>query len=270
MARPHTQGEAADSAGGGPVQAPSPREIRRRQRIKLSREQILDTAEQLFSERGYHATGLKEVADRCEFSVGSIYQFFGSKDTLYEEVLMRRGRGMREEMARIAGGEAPADQQLLAMAKLQIEHFRTYPAWGRLTTRVLTLGVRPATDLPAAFLSAWKEAIDLEAGLIAHGQRDGLLHSGDPRALARLFSSLVTAFHAMDEQVSDDPEDFSADEFLTLIAQTFIVGMTSERRRRGGTGLHGRRADHVAAAQPASAAQRDRQSAAHRPARGDR
>jgi AcrR family transcriptional regulator len=187
---------------------------------------MLDTAEQLFSERGYHATGLKEVAERCEFSVGSIYQFFDSKDTLYEEVLMRRGYGMREEMARITASDAPAGERLLAMAKLQIEHFRRYPAWGRLTTRVLTPGARPPTDLPAAFLAAWKEAIDLEAGLIERGQRDGQLRGGDPRALARLFSGMVSSFHAIDEQVSDAPENFSADEFLDLIAQTFVVGDT--------------------------------------------
>jgi TetR/AcrR family transcriptional regulator len=222
VARPRAQEDAASSAGSGEGVAPSPREIRRRQRIELSREQILDTAEQLFSERGYHATGLKEVAERCEFSVGSIYQFFDSKDTLYEEVLMRRGYAMREEMARIAGSAEPAGEQLLAMAKLQIEHFREYPAWGRLTTRVLTPGARPPADLPAPFLAAWKEAIDLEAGLIERGQRDGQLRGGDPRALARLFSAMVSSFHAMDEQVSDTPEDFSADEFLTLIAQTFV------------------------------------------------
>lgn len=234
MARPRAQEDTASSAGSGEGVTPSPREIRRRQRIELSREQILDTAEQLFSERGYHATGLKEVAERCEFSVGSIYQFFDSKDTLYEEVLMRRGYAMREEMARIAGSAEPAGEQLLAMAKLQIEHFRKYPAWGRLTTRVLTPVARPPADLPAPFLSAWKEAIDLEAGLIERGQRDGQLRGGDPRALARLFSAMVSSFHAMDEQVSDTPEDFSADEFLTLIAQTFVISdsVRNQSRRR--------------------------------------
>lgn len=227
------QHEAAGSAADERGTAPSPREIRRKQRIELSREQLLDTAEQLFSERGYHATGLKEVAERCEFSVGSIYQFFDSKDTLYEEVLLRRGYGMREEMARIAASDATAGEQLLAMAKLQIEHFRRYPAWGRLTTRVLTPGARPPTDLPAAFLAAWKEAIDLEARLIERGQRDSQLRDGDPRALARLFSGMVSSFHAIDEQVSDAPETFSADEFLTLIAQTFAVsGPVRNQSRR--------------------------------------
>jgi AcrR family transcriptional regulator len=187
----------------------------------LSRGQILDIAEQLFSERGYHDTGLKDVAERCEFSVGSIYSFFDSKDGLYEEVLMRRGRGQVAQMQRIAAGDASANERLIAMARLQIEHFRRYPAWGRLTTRVLTAGVQPATTLPAAFHMAYRDAIELEAELIAGGQREGTLRPGDPRALARLFSALVTAFHTMDPEVSDDAEGFSVDEFLALVAQTF-------------------------------------------------
>ena len=200
----------------------SPREARRRQRIELSREQILDTAEELFGERGYHATGLKEVAERCEFAVGSIYLFFEGKDRLYEEVLMRRGRPQVTEMHRIVEDhDTPADQRLIAMARLQIEHFRRHPAWGRLTTRVLTPGA--TIDLPSAFLEAYRNAIDLEAGLFAEGQAEGTLRPGSPKAMARMFSALVTSFHSMDPQISDDGEDFSVEEFLALIAQTFAT-----------------------------------------------
>jgi TetR/AcrR family transcriptional regulator len=199
-----------------------PREVRRRQRIELSREQILDTAEELFSERGYHGASLRDVAERCEFSVGALYQFFDSKDALYEEVLMRRGPEMGAGMARIAASGIPADEQLLAMAQMQAELFRAYPVWGRLTIRVLTPGIRPV-DLPASFPAGFKAAIDAEARLFERGQREGVLCEGDPRALARLFSSLVSAFHGLDTGVSDEPEDFSLPEFLELVRRTFVV-----------------------------------------------
>lgn len=201
----------------------SPREARRQQRIELSREQILDTAEKLFGQRGYHDTGLKDVAELCEFSVGSIYSFFESKDRLYEEVLMRRGRGQVADMRRIACDDVPATERLVAMARLQVEHFRKYPAWGRLTTRVLTVGVQQAAAVPASFEKAYREAIDLEAELFADGQRDGVLCHGDPRALARLFSAMVTAFHSLDPEVSDDAADLGVDEFLTIVARTFAA-----------------------------------------------
>jgi AcrR family transcriptional regulator len=217
----------APAATPAPAAALSPREARRQLRIELSREQILDTAEQLFGERGYHDTGLKDVAELCEFSVGSIYSFFESKDHLYEEVLMRRGRGQVAEMRRIVAADGPASERLIAMARLQIEHFRRYPAWGRLTTQVLTVGVRQAATLPESFQQAYRDAIDLETELFVDGQRDGVLRTGDPRALARLFSAMVSAFHAMDPEVSDDALDLGVDEFLGIVDQTFGTGLDS-------------------------------------------
>jgi AcrR family transcriptional regulator len=198
----------------------------------MGREQILDTAEQLFGERGYHETGLKEVAERCEFSVGSLYSFFESKDALYQEVLRRRSQGQVAEMKRLAADSAPADERIVAMARLQIEYFRTYPSWGRLTTRALTPGVPAEGEVQHGFRDAYRDAIDLEAALIAKGQREGVLRSGDPHALARMFSALVTAFHLMDPQVSDDPADLEVEEFLAFIGHTFATKPGSGRVRR--------------------------------------
>lgn len=200
-----------------------PRQARRRQRIELSREQLLDTAEQLFGDRGYHATGLKEVADRCEYSVGAIYQFFDSKDALYEAVLMRRGPEMTAGMERIVASSDPPDEQLLALAQLQASHFHRYPAWARLTLRVLRPGLRPTADVPDSFLHAFAAAIDAEADLFARGQAAGVLRAGDCRALARLFSSLVSAYHGLDPAISDDPADFSEQELGNLICDAFLV-----------------------------------------------
>lgn len=211
------------AAQAPPAGALSPREARRQQRIDLSREQILDTAEQLFGERGYHDSGLKEVAERCEFSVGSVYSFFDGKDALYQAVLLRRSDGQVAEMHRIADGTASADKRLLEMARLQIDYFRRYPAWGRLTTRVLTPGLSTTAEIPTGFREGYRAAIELEAGMIATGQREGVLKAGDPLALARLFSALVSTFHLMDAEVSDEPADLGVEEFLAFVADAFVA-----------------------------------------------
>jgi AcrR family transcriptional regulator len=57
----------------------SPREVRRLQRIKVGREQILDAAEELFGRQGYRGTSLQQVAKRCEFSIGALYLFIDNK-----------------------------------------------------------------------------------------------------------------------------------------------------------------------------------------------
>ena len=126
-------------------------------------------------------------------------------------------------MQRIAEDTAPADERLVALARLHIEHFRRYPAWGRIATRVLTPGLRLTDEVPTNFGQGYRETIDLIAALIATGQGEGVLRAGNPRALARMFSALVASFHVMDPDVSDYPVDFPAEEFLEFVAQTFAA-----------------------------------------------
>ena len=41
----------------------------------------------VFSEKGYHATSIRDIAREAGFSVGGVYQFFTSKDELYLRVV---------------------------------------------------------------------------------------------------------------------------------------------------------------------------------------
>src|SRR5690606_26092934 len=76
----------------------SRREQRRLHHQEISRAQLLDAAEEVFGRKGFHAATLKEVAELAEFSVGSVYSFFESKDDLFRQIFLRRGE---EFMARI-------------------------------------------------------------------------------------------------------------------------------------------------------------------------
>lgn len=53
------------------------------------KEKILNSALQLFSEKGYYNTTTNEIANRAEVSIGSLYSYFKDKDTIFLEVLDR-------------------------------------------------------------------------------------------------------------------------------------------------------------------------------------
>ncbi|GAA2401753.1 hypothetical protein GCM10010191_06410 [Actinomadura vinacea] len=220
-----TSGKAAGvKSGEGAAERLSPREIRRRQRIELGREQLLETAEGLFAERGYYETNLKDVADICEFSVGSIYSFFDSKDALYLAVLMRRGSGQREELERIAAQRAPAGERLIAMVRAQVEHRRAYPAWAQLHAQMTKIGGRSgAAGVPEVYKDFYAEIVALQAKVIEEGQREGTIRPGDPPALARLCCALLDGFTLMDPVISEEPAGIDAEEFLRFVRETFAV-----------------------------------------------
>ncbi|MET3953285.1 AcrR family transcriptional regulator [Rhodococcus sp. OAS809] len=200
----------------------SPREARRLQRIELSREQILDTAEELFATHGYYDTGLKDVAAKCEFSVGSIYTFFESKDVLYEQVLMRRSIGV-DALQILAPDSMPADERLVRVAEVLINHSVEHPAWGALTAEVTRIARSPGTAIPEVWSHHAQRLQKFLVDVVRQGQEDGTLRPGSPKSLARLYWAVVTSFIVVSAMGTmygtDQPDD--PQEFLTFLHDTF-------------------------------------------------
>ncbi|HUU27158.1 MAG TPA: TetR/AcrR family transcriptional regulator [archaeon] len=65
--------------------------LNRKERERLRhRKEIIETAERIFSEKSYYLTSIQEIADAVEFSVGTIYNFFESKEDLYSKIFQFR------------------------------------------------------------------------------------------------------------------------------------------------------------------------------------
>ena len=63
---------------------------RREREKKGHKEEILGAALRLFSEKGFHNVSMQDIANESEFGVGTIYNFFDSKEQLFIE-LMKAG-----------------------------------------------------------------------------------------------------------------------------------------------------------------------------------
>lgn len=57
-------------------------------RSERSRIQILSAAHELFRERGYSATSMRQIADKADIALGGIYNHFASKEDIFFAVLM--------------------------------------------------------------------------------------------------------------------------------------------------------------------------------------
>ena len=207
---------------GEAATATSRREQRRLQHQGLSRNQLLDAAEEIFGRKGFHETTLKEVAELAEFSVGSVYSFFENKDDLFRQIFVRRGdEFMPEVRAILDRGGAPAEQ-LHRLVDFEVGFFRRYPHFGRLFLRSSS-GTVPSTDhhIDSVIADRFDETMQLQADLFSRGQQAGVFRDGDPRVLARLLSGMISAYQALDPAIVSDERN--AGELLPLTELHAIV-----------------------------------------------
>lgn len=61
-----------------------------------TRQRLLDAAEQLFAERGFAATSVRQITDAAGANLGAVNYHFRSKEGLYAEVFARRAAYLRE------------------------------------------------------------------------------------------------------------------------------------------------------------------------------
>jgi AcrR family transcriptional regulator len=55
---------------------------------EVTRLAIEDAAISLFMEQGYHATSMRQIAERAELALGGIYNHFSSKDEIFEAIIV--------------------------------------------------------------------------------------------------------------------------------------------------------------------------------------
>ena len=69
----------------------------RREREKLrQRQEMLTTALELFSEKGYHNVSMHEIARKSEFAIGTLYKFFKNKEDLYKALVLEKSDKFHE------------------------------------------------------------------------------------------------------------------------------------------------------------------------------
>ncbi|MFA0643237.1 TetR/AcrR family transcriptional regulator, partial [Vibrio cyclitrophicus] len=56
---------------------------------KFDRQDVVDKATNLYWEKGFHATSMRNLQDVIDMRPGSIYATFGSKEGLFKETLAR-------------------------------------------------------------------------------------------------------------------------------------------------------------------------------------
>ena len=57
--------------------------------MRATKERLLNAAGEIFAEKGFHATSVREICEKAGANLASVNYHFGSKENLYEAVVHR-------------------------------------------------------------------------------------------------------------------------------------------------------------------------------------
>ncbi|MBW2419132.1 MAG: TetR family transcriptional regulator, partial [Deltaproteobacteria bacterium] len=107
------------------------KEAARAQRAAYMEERILDAAESVFARRGLAGSRVREIADAAGVNGATLYNYYPSKDALYEAVLDRGMRPLSEALAAFAEGSRERES-IDQVARSIMQHLAEHPQLSRL------------------------------------------------------------------------------------------------------------------------------------------
>ncbi|MCW8908569.1 MAG: TetR/AcrR family transcriptional regulator [Sedimenticola sp.] len=176
---------------------------------------ILEVAVELFSEKGYNATSMSEVARRAGISKANVFHHFGSKHDLYLEVIREACRDSREALHQGRDSGQTVVQQLSAFLHHHLDTLLRRDRVSRLVVReVLDSTPEGGKELAEqVFFDGFTELVEI----VREGQQQGEFRSDmDPALLAHMIIS-ISLFYFQSRNVlrhfppvdfADEPQRF--------------------------------------------------------------
>ncbi|HEX7040785.1 MAG TPA: TetR/AcrR family transcriptional regulator [Trueperaceae bacterium] len=197
------------------------------------REEILQAAGELFGERGYHAIGMRELAQALELKGSSLYAHIASKEDLLWEIVDRAADAFVRE-ADAVPDDLPPDERLrrliaghLRVITAELDHAAVFfQDWVHLSDE--------RRELMVARRDAYQERF---RRAIADGVREGVFRAADVDLATLVVLSALNFVY----QWYDPSGRLAGDELAEGYAELLLGGLLA----RGGGG---------AAAAPARAA----------------
>ncbi|HEY2961950.1 MAG TPA: CerR family C-terminal domain-containing protein [Pyrinomonadaceae bacterium] len=90
-----------------------------------TRARLIDAAGEMFAERGFHHTTVRQISNRAGANIAAVNYHFGDKTGLYTEVVRQSMRAARLDAVRAAFEQnLPLEQILHAVVKARLESLR--------------------------------------------------------------------------------------------------------------------------------------------------
>ncbi len=181
----------------------------------MTREGILEAAARIFSEKGFDATSMQDIAEAVHLQKASLYHHFSSKQEILAGILDRALDLLNTRLEEVLAQSLSPDEQL---RKAMICYLQTI-AENQNLSAVLLLELRSLDpQLKAKHASRREKFEGLWKDLIIRGRQQGVFQEIDPsltgRAILGVMNWTVTWFRKDGAKTAEEIANLYADLLL--------------------------------------------------------
>ena len=169
---------------------------RKEREYRRHRQEILQAALKLFSEKGFHNVSMNEIAQKAEFAVGTMYKFFENKEDLYKALVLEQADKFHNALSRAIEEPVNEIEKIRNYVKTKGEVFSANISVIRLyyaETRGASFNVKAGLD--SEIQERYSHFLEMLASVFASGmEKKRFKKIADPYHLAMALDSLTNAF----------------------------------------------------------------------------
>jgi AcrR family transcriptional regulator len=161
------------------------------ERTPDTREQILNTALQLFAERGYHKTKISDIVKAVGVAQGTFYWYFKSKESIALEMIENGRENLLQFIAqgyRQSGGTV---QDAVHASEKLFEDFFTFSEKNKALMALLFKGIETEESVHHAIEETRERLEEAFQQNIKRAMEFGILPKKDPNLESALLMSLI-------------------------------------------------------------------------------
>lgn len=195
-----------------------------------TRQAILDAALNLFADKGFFGTSLRDVAAAVGVRESALYNYFKSKEALFEALVLADQHTKLEQLSATIDGPITDGRAVLEeMAITSLERFAD-PRHEKLFRILMSDGLRLARTGRINLFERMGDERERLHAILRRLMREGWLREADPQLLAFAFTGPLLIWRQLHAINVDLPLTRNARKFARQHIEQFLLGAAAPKR----------------------------------------
>jgi AcrR family transcriptional regulator len=203
---------------------------RKEREYQTRRKEILSAAERIFAKKGFFSTTMSEIAERAEFGIGTLYNYFKSKDDLYFTLIDEKTDAINHLAKAELTREASSVERIREVLGLQFKFVEKNRDFFRIYTSERSRFEWTVKDeLGKGIHDKMVAYIKILTRVMKEGVKEGEFKPMDPKDLAHALVGIVNSF-IFEWLISPKPYSLVSKRDVAL--EIFLKGTQRMERRK--------------------------------------